>query len=86
METQGRLNFFVDILNFNEEFCPKKQQWAENLSIILFCNTKDTTDRINVMYKKRPYRLINITIRTRLIDADLKAIEKEIKTWYNADE
>ena len=39
-ETHGRVseelhNFFVDILNFNGEFSPLKQQWGDTLSILL---------------------------------------------------
>ena len=63
-----------------------KQQRADSLPTMLFCNKKDTTDRINVLYKKRPYKLVNNTIGTHLIDEYIIAIEKEIETWYNADE
>ena len=66
-ETRGYVsdklfNFFIDILNFNEGFSQVKQQRADNLPNISFCNTKDTVDRINALYKKMPYKLITNTI------------------------
>ena len=78
-DTQGRVSdklfrVFVDILNFNEKFSQEKQQRADTLPNILFRKTKDATDRINVMYKKRPYKLINNIIGNHLVDEDLIAI------------
>ena len=81
IETQGRVcdklfNFFVDILNFNDVFFTVKRQRADNLPNILLCNTKDTTDMIDVLYKKRPYKLINNATENHLKDEEIIAIEK----------
>ena len=52
----------------------------------LFCKIKDAADRINALYKKRSYKLINNAIGTHLIDVDPKTTEKEVCTWYNTDD
>ena len=57
--TEELYNIFVDVLNVHGRYLPSEQQWGDKLLNILFCKTQDTTKKINVLYKKRPYKIIN---------------------------
>ena len=71
-------SIFIDILNFNEDLCPGKKQRVDNLPTILF-STNDRVDRIDVLYKKSPYKLIKNVIGNYSIDEDVIAIENKLR-------
>ena len=61
-------------------------QRSKELPNIIFCKTKDETDKINVLYKNSSmFRFINGAIPTYFTNDDEKEIINEIKIWYGSN-
>ena len=59
---------------------------SDKLPDILFCNTQDEIDKINVVYKNSvSFQLINNAISDHLTEDDEKEIVNETKIWYGSN-
>ena len=71
--------FFSNILNFHQEYWQTTKVLHQKVPQVIFCNSYDDVYKINPMFNKEPYSMIQKELKTKLSALEKKEIESEIR-------
>ena len=78
--------FFSNILNLHQEYYQTTKALHQKVPQVILCNSYDDCCKINHMFKKEPYILINKVLKHQIIRPEKKDIESEVRQWYQCNE
>ena len=70
---------FSDILNVHQEYCQTIKSFHERVPRVVFCNSYDNCCKINHIFKRDPYAMINKVLKQQFLALEIKEIESEIR-------